>query len=150
MSNENTPWIGIDLDGTLAAKDGEYVEGKIGWPIFKMCQFAKYQLGMGNRVKIYTARADNPVDVAAIKNWLLDEAGLPETRAEFNRLKSLGTPIEELEITNVKDRACVMLLDDLAYHVVENTGEIIGLGAITNSRHRETRLPKVVPFRVVR
>ena len=37
-------WVGVDLDGTLAQKDGDYVEGKIGWPVFKMVSFVNYSI----------------------------------------------------------------------------------------------------------
>ena len=130
MQDENIqrPVILVDLDGTLAIDDGNYVEGKIGWPVRKILEFVKYQIGMGNEVRIFTARADNPVDVEAISNWLLDEAELPCSRDEYNKLAALGHPPQRLAITNIKTKDVVLLIDDKARECRKNTGEIVGLG----------------------
>ena len=130
MPNENTkkPVVLCDLDGTLAQDDGTYVEGKVGWPVRKIVDFCKYQIGMGMEVRIFTARADNPVDVAAIREWLITEAELPCKRSEFDRLTAEGYPPEQLAITNVKGRDAVIIIDDKAYHCNKNTGVIDGLG----------------------
>ena len=131
MSDENTqkPNVLVDLDGTLAQTDDNYVEGKIGWPVRKMCEFVKYQLAAGNSVTVFTARASNPADVEAIKNWLLDEAELPCSRVEFDRLAAAGYPPEQLPISNIKGKDCVLLIDDKARECRKNTGEIVGLGS---------------------
>jgi hypothetical protein len=131
MPDKNTqkPNVLVDLDGTLAQQDGDYVEGKIGWPVRKVCEFVKYQLAAGNAVTIFTARADNPVDVSAIREWLIDEAEIPCGRSEFNRLTAEGYPPEQLPISNVKGRDCVLIIDDKARECRKNTGEIVGLGS---------------------
>lgn len=130
MPDENKPWIGVDLDGVLAAKEGDYMEGKIGWPIYKMVELVKYNLGMGNVVKIFTARADSEIDRQAIEKWLVEEAGLPV-----------------LEITNKKDHLCVMYLDDIAYHVKTNSGVADGLGS-SESHKPVFKLTNRKPFSI--
>jgi hypothetical protein len=61
----------------------------------------------GRTVKIFTARASSPRQVAAIKEWLAKH-GLPD-----------------LEVTNVKDRRMIELWDDRCVQVTTNLGEPI-------------------------
>lgn len=97
-------WIGIDLDGTLA----ETVTGdRIGRPIpaiaellLNIHQNGKY------KVKIFTARAENSEKVEQIKEWL--------RFYEF----------PDLEITNVKDSECVLIIDNIATRVYKDCGVI--------------------------
>ena len=64
---------------------------------------------MGYRVKIVTARAQNPeLAVPPIREWLAKH-GLPE-----------------LEITNAKDMDMIELWDDRCLQVIQNTGRPIG------------------------
>jgi len=58
----------------------------------------------GITVKIVTARAEDPEEVAAIQAWL-QEHGLPS-----------------MEITNKKDFGMIQLWDDRAVQVEPNTG----------------------------
>lgn len=99
-------WIGFDLDGTLA----EYTEYKadehIGAPIQKIIRLVKMYLRQGKIVKIFTARADSPVAVKAIKKWCKHYIG------------------RELPVTNVKDKDMELLYDDRAKQVTKNTGEV--------------------------
>lgn len=101
-------WIGIDLDGTLAHYDGWKGAGHIGAPVPKMLAFVQGLIAKGETVKIFTARASEPDQVPAVKAWL-KKAGLPE-----------------LEVTNVKNHGMTALYDDRAFHVVKNTGRIVG------------------------
>lgn len=108
IENKNT-WIGVDLDGTLAHYTSFKGSTIIGKPILKMIDRVKKWVQKGKKVKIFTARADNPKAVKAIKKWL-DKVGLPE-----------------LEITNIKDHMMSELWDDRAIQVKKNTGEIINV-----------------------
>jgi hypothetical protein len=125
--DDRGPWIGVDLDGTLA----EYTSWKgpehIGKPILPMVERVKRWLANGHRVKIFTARAYNPdngVPVAVkpnaeavpeslsirnsvyiIREWLVNTAGLPP-----------------LEVTCIKDALCVEIWDDRCVAVEANTG----------------------------
>jgi hypothetical protein len=97
-------WIGFDLDGTIA----ETINGDgIGLPIkpmidllLKIHQEKKYE------VKIFTARAESPEKVVKIRDWL-DFYGLPK-----------------LDITNVKDSFCALIIDNIAMRVYKDRGVI--------------------------
>jgi len=103
---EGREWVGVDFDQTLS----HYTSWKgIGKPIPKMVDRIKKMLDNGEKVKIFTARANNPKDVKAIKKWLVDIAGLPV-----------------LEVTNKKDQFMTRLYDDRAIQVKKNTGEVVG------------------------
>lgn len=97
------PWIGVDLDGTLATYDG--TTNGIG-PIVKP-MLAKVKTILNNGVydvRILTARAGVPELIPEVKQWLLDN-GLPD-----------------LAITDKKDFAMVACYDDRAITIVPNTG----------------------------
>lgn len=104
--NENTPWIGVDLDGTLARYDGWRGFDKIGKPVPVMLARVKHWIKNGYTVKIFTARAAFPQQgIPPVKKWLA-ENGLPE-----------------LEVTNRKDFSMIELWDDRAIQVVANSGK---------------------------
>lgn len=98
-------WIGVDLDGTLA----EYGEWRglehIGKPIPVMVRRVKEWLAEGKQVKIFTARVTHGQKaVQHIHEWLIAQ-GLPA-----------------LEVTNVKDFDMIELWDDRCVSVITNTG----------------------------
>jgi hypothetical protein len=103
------PWIGVDLDGTLAHDSGNNRGSKgldeIGSPIKPMLNRLRRWIAEGKTVKIFTARASSPKQVVMIKKWLA----------------SYGLP--ELEVTNVKDLRMVELWDDRCVQVMTNSGE---------------------------
>lgn len=104
-----SPWIAVDLDGTLAVQDdAEFQPDKIGAVIEPMRNLVLRLTGEGKTVKIFTARAASPENIPSIKRWLA-AAGLPE-----------------LEVTNLKDPGMVALYDDRAIAVKKNTGEVVG------------------------
>ena len=105
LEKEEEGWIGVDLDGTLAKYTGWKGLTHIGEPIPKMVARVRRWVGRGKRVKIFTARADDEKSVNAIKKWL----------------KKNEMP--DLEVTNLKDAACIEFWDDKAVAVEKNTGE---------------------------
>ena len=101
------PWVGVDLDGTLAIWDNQSSLRRIGKPVPGMLEFVKRMLKTGIQVKIFTARAGDPRQVAMIKKWLVAN----------------GLPV--LDVTNVKDYNMQTLYDDRCVQVERNTGRII-------------------------
>ncbi len=105
------PWIGVDLDGTLA----RYEPGKgldfIGEPVPAMVDLVQKMIHSQVRVKIFTARAGDPDQLPLIQKWLA-ENGFPE-----------------LEITNVKDYQMIRLYDDRCVQVERNIGRLIRDGS---------------------
>jgi hypothetical protein len=111
-----SPWIGVDLDGTLARDLGSTRGDQIGSPIEPMLNRVKRWIAEGRTVKIFTARASSPRQVAAVKGWLA-ACGLPD-----------------LEVTNVKDQRMIELWDDRCVQVTTNLGEPIGKKAGVSHR----------------
>ncbi len=101
------PWIGVDLDGTLA----KYEAGKgldfIGEPVPAMVNLVQKMIKNQVRVKIFTARACDPDQLPLIQKWLAAH-GFPD-----------------LEITNVKDFQMIRLYDDRCVQVERNIGRLI-------------------------
>lgn len=102
------PWIGVDLDGTLALKSDEF-DGSIGAPIKPMLNLVRLLLSEGRQIKIFTARAADPSTIPDIQDWLEQECELPR-----------------LEVTNEKDPGMILLYDDKAVQVVPNKGILVG------------------------
>lgn len=107
------PWIGVDLDGTLAHYEDWVDATNIGEPIWPMVNRVKEWLAEGKEVRIFTARVciiDNATDrvvaeiVAAISEWCIEHIG------------------QTLPVTCVKDYGMVELWDDRAVQLVTNTG----------------------------
>jgi hypothetical protein len=113
-----SPWIGVDLDGTLARDLGGSRWDEIGSPIEPMLLRVKKWIAEGHTVKIFTARASSPRQVLAVKKWLVS-CGLPD-----------------LEVTNVKDQRMIELWDDRCVQVTTNLGEPIGPRTKSKPRHR--------------
>jgi len=109
LENERRPgpWTGVDLDGTLAFYDRFSPGDHIGEPVPAMLDLVKKMIAGGIRVKIFTARAQDPDQLPIIRRWLR-ENGLPD-----------------LEITNVKDYYTQRIYDDRCIQVERNTGRLI-------------------------
>jgi len=104
---DQEPWVGCDLDGCLAFDTpGPYSPERIGPPIPAMLERLQQLIRDGQRVKIFTARATVPQNIPYVKEWL-QRQGLPD-----------------LEVTNVKDFACLYFFDDRAIEVIANTGRL--------------------------
>jgi hypothetical protein len=104
MEYDGEPWIGVDLDGTLAIYKDWVGPNYIGEPIPAMLERVKSWIFLGKKVKIFTARCWKDGQVKLIQEWL-KKHGLPK-----------------LEVTNIKDPAMVELWDDRCIQVVRNTG----------------------------
>jgi hypothetical protein len=98
------PWIGVDLDGTLARSGSWQGPQHIGKPVPLMLERVKLWLSQGYEVKIMTARASVESYIPPVKEWL-KKHGLPE-----------------LEVTNQKDFDMIELWDDRGVQVIPNTG----------------------------
>lgn len=97
-------WIGVDLDGTLAASGPTRHYLGIGEPVPHMLQRVQHWLRTGRTVKIFTSRAKEPLEIRHIHKWC-ERHGLPA-----------------LEVTCEKDHAMIALWDDRAVGVVPNHG----------------------------
>ncbi len=104
---ETKSWIGVDLDGTLAYYDRFSSYDKVGEPVPAMMALVRKMLNNGVRVKIFTARVQDPDQLPIIRKWL-KQNDLPE-----------------LEITNIKDYNMLRLYDDRCIQVERNTGRLI-------------------------
>jgi hypothetical protein len=114
MSNQSG-WIGVDLDGTLAKYDKWRGVHHIGEPVPVMVARVKAWIKQGVTVKVFTARVHGhgaPLigggeeDVMTpIQAWCREHIG------------------QELPITNVKDFGMVELWDDRAIQIIPNTGQ---------------------------
>lgn len=118
------PWIGVDLDGTLAEYNGWKGPENIGAPVPKMVERVKQWLAEGKDVRIFTARISypNPADL----DVSTPEYTKRKNEAEIARLAinvwSARVFGRYLPITNVKDYGMVELWDDRAVQVIPNTG----------------------------
>ena len=97
-------WIGVDLDGTLAVAGNWKGMDAIGEPVPAMLRRVRAWVDKGLKVKVVTARAGDPVGLAATRAWL--------------ERQGLGA----LEVTDRKDFGMLELWDDRAIQVVHNTG----------------------------
>ena len=115
MVTKNIPWIGVDLDGTLATwYDGQRAH-EIGLVIEPIRDLIIDWLDEGVcDVKIFTARV-------AVKDMMQEEV-VVELIQDW--LEANGMP--RLEVTNIKDQYMVELYDDRAVQVEFNTGYIMG------------------------
>jgi hypothetical protein len=110
MNNfDDRPWIGVDLDGTLAIYNGWVDSCTIGQPIYAMVNRVQQWLDQGKRVKILTARAcqiqpDREKVIQAIEDWTEKYIG------------------QRLEVTAEKDWLMLELWDDRCKEVIPNTG----------------------------
>lgn len=106
---EMKPWIGVDLDGTLAGY-AKYDGANIGEPIPRMVDRVVRWLAEGQKVKIFTARVAH------------DEDGEHQKAIEKWCRKHIG---QKLEVTCIKDFGMKELWDDRAIQVQKNTGRIV-------------------------
>ena len=106
-------WVGFDFDGTLFKREkGDDIK-TVGDPIYRMLELVKTYLTAGIKVKIFTARVsvDDPADVQ-LQTELVQSACK----------QYLG---QVLEVTCIKDVACLKIYDDIAVQVITNTGQLV-------------------------
>jgi hypothetical protein len=101
------PWIGVDLDGTLATFHRWRGLGYIGKPIPVMMTRVRGWVEAGYEVKIVTARASIEEGISPVKAWLAKH-GLPD-----------------LEVVSGKDFDMIELWDDRAIQVLPNSGKAV-------------------------
>jgi hypothetical protein len=97
-------WIGVDLDGTLAEYGGWVGPDHIGEPVPAMAFRVRKWIEDGKDVRIFTARAVDPIAAAAVQRWCQQHFCVP------------------LPVTATKDYAMIELWDDRAIQVEPNTG----------------------------
>lgn len=103
------PWIGVDLDGTLARYDGWLGIEHVGEPVPEMLERVKAWLAEGKDVRIFTARVSREFpDAALAAMHVMDWTE-----------KHLGV---RLPVTCEKDFDMVQIWDDRAVTVEFNTG----------------------------
>lgn len=105
LKSLKTPWIGVDLDGTLAQYSGFKGPEHIGDPIPEMVTRIKQWLTEGKTVKIFTARACVQEHIVYVEDWVEKHIGV------------------KLEVTNIKDYSMIQLWDDRAVRVKFNEGQ---------------------------
>lgn len=112
-NNYIEPWVGVDLDCTLAKYDGYVHETHIGEPIQPMVDIINDLVQKGVKVKIFTARVSerDPIKyiatVDAIDAWTYKVFGFT------------------LPTTCIKDYGMLYLYDDRAKQVFPNTGIVL-------------------------
>jgi len=111
--DDPTPWIGVDLDGVLVIDEGWKGASHFGAPIVRMIERVKKWLDNGQRVKIFTARANPLVDTL--------EESYDERMYHLQRWIVLVFK-REIEITYEKDLYMIELWDDRCVQVELNTG----------------------------
>jgi hypothetical protein len=107
-------WVGVDLDGTLAAYDGWVGVDHIGAPIPRMVERVRGWLAVGQDVRIMTARVSHNGSAEQMLSAQMAMVHIMDWCATH-----LGKP---LPVTCVKDYAMVELWDDRAVQVIPNTG----------------------------
>ena len=95
------PWVGFDFDGTLARE--HTLE-----PVPPMVERLRKYLSQGLEVRILTARGNDAVGTRLVKDWL-KKHNLPD-----------------LKVTSNKDYQMIVLYDDRARQVIQNTGVVVG------------------------
>lgn len=115
MGNPFKPWIGVDLDGTLARYEGWEGIEHIGVPIPAMVKRVRQWIDEGKTVKIFTARASEPDPeickkaIGFVQDWCERHTG------------------SRLEVTCKKDFGMTDLYDDRCHTVEKNTGKILAM-----------------------
>lgn len=118
-AKEWAPWVGVDLDGTLAKELAEFNPKAIGEPIPAMVEKIKKTIADGKTVKIFTARMADREHAPRIAKLI----------AAYTN-KHIGIP---LEATCEKDPGMEALWDDKARGVEKNEGEFKTAASDVNS-----------------
>lgn len=128
-ATDRRPWIGVDLDGTLALDFGWRGPRHIGVPVPMMVWRVRQWIADGRRVKIMTARAMDPTCIPPIRDWLA-RTGLPR----------------DMEITCCKDFLMIELWDDRTVQVITNRGQpVSGFASRLPDDFTDTKTEKTNP-----
>ena len=125
---DGKPWVGVDLDGTLAEYHGWVSPTHIGEPVENIVNLVQHLMANGYEVKVFTARMATPwvhqqtMIRDAIKSWTKEHVG------------------RELDSTCVKNPSCLAIFDDSAFSVEGNSGTIAGwdISSLFNFLHSNT------------
>jgi len=109
-----TPWVGFDLDGTLAYHNSGDSIDIIGEPIPIMVARVMVYLNQNVEVKIVTARVCSEQDPI----FRFTQKSLVEAWC----VKHFG---KRLIVTSEKDFAMIYLYDDRCKQVILNTGQLV-------------------------
>lgn len=116
-----TPWIGVDLDGTLAYYDRWRAWDHIGPPLAPMVARVQHWLAEGRDVRIFTARI-RPIEDEDINCLVTGEAITNQQIRERIQQWCLEHIGVRLPVTCIKDVGMIELWDDRAIQMVPNTG----------------------------
>lgn len=111
------PWVGVDLDGTLAFYDHFRGADHIGEPIQPMLARVQDMVAKDIDVRIFTARVGLQSDPR--------EVGIARSKIQEWCLLHVGVV---LPVTCEKDYGMVKLWDDRCVTVEKNTGKILTIG----------------------
>lgn len=114
-------WIGVDLDGTLAAYDGWKPWNDIGVPLWSMMNKVRAWIEEGRDIRIFTARVCFDIDVCRVTGEEFTRAQMVEVIQDWCQRWNLP----RLPVTNVKDIYMAELWDDRAVQMVPNTGRTL-------------------------
>jgi hypothetical protein len=124
------PWIGVDLDGTLARYDGWTAWNVFGPPIPAMVDRIKDWRKGGVEVRIVTARVFPYIHGMTVPRGTT-QCAMTEvfftTQAMINAIQDWTEQHvgERLPVTCAKDYGMIELWDDRAVQVVPNTGRTL-------------------------
>ena len=118
----NVPWIGVDLDGTLAEYDGWKGYEHIGAPIPAMVDRVKRWLAEGRCVKIFTARVSILWDSES-NQFKEQPCALEAAKVIRGWCKRYIGAV--LPITCIKDYGMIEIWDDRCKQVILNTGRVV-------------------------
>ena len=117
------PWIGVDLDGTLATYEKWVAWNVFGNPIEPMVNRIKKWLAEGKEVKIFTARAaflaDDGKMVCLVTGNTFNKEMITKAIQDWCDKVIVGW---RPEVTATKDFNMIELWDDRAIQVIPNTG----------------------------
>ncbi len=131
------PWIGVDLDGTLAHYDGWKGNLHVGEPIPKMADRVRAWLAEDRDVRIFTARVSRtsiqnnlqPQEIFYTEHLKVEKAIQDWTEKHFGK---------RLKVTCEKDFSMVELWDDRCVQVIPNTG--VSLKELLREQTKETNV----------
>lgn len=114
------PWIGFDLDGTLAMWDAEAPITKIGPPVDRMVMKYKEHRALGHDARIVTARVAACGDSNA--SGVVDSQSFADEQRKLIEAWCLEHLGEVIPVTASKDFGMILLYDDRCVEIQTNTG----------------------------